>query len=812
MKASYEWIKELAPELKANAAAVERRLNASGTAVDGAERIAEGLEGVVVGEVRAVEAHPKADKLKVTQVFDGKTTHTVVCGAPNVEAGQKVPFAPVGTTLPNGLTLEARAIRSVESAGMICSSEELGLALESDGIMVLGRRLKPGRPFAEALKIRDVIYDLDVTPNRSDLLSHFGLARELAALFEVAAPKVSVRVPASRKKVGDAVTLEVSDGTRCPLYAGRVIEGVRIGPSPEWVQRRLLALGQRPVSNVVDATNLVLLQFGQPLHAFDLDRLKGAHVGVRRAANGEAIRLLDGSEIRLSDDDLVITDAEAPVALAGVMGGLDSEVHDGTTRLMLESAQFAAPGVRRTAKRHGLHTEASHRFERGVDPAMVQVALDACANLIVELAGGEVCSGRVSVDARSHDRAPISIRPSRTELLLGRPVGRTEIRRTLSRLGLRAVPKKSKPKGRAPAESMDFTVPSWRHDLSREVDLIEEVARVAGYDQIPTAMPAQSTAVRSKAFRRPAERRLRLALSGLGFWETVSLGFASPRDGDRFGVDARRLVGIRNPLGEETRYLRFSLVPSLLAAARRNQDGLPSVTDLRFFELGRTFLWPESPAEVPVETPRLCLLLRGRRTPRSWSEAEAAADVRDLVGALEATFHRLGVPMPSIERAERPWLHPRAAGQLVSPSGSIGVFGQVHPDVLDAYELEGPPVFVAEIATSIFEAEHPPRTFSALGAFPPAQRDLSFFVDRERPAGTILEAIREAGAPHQLETVELFDVYEGKGVPEGQRSLAVALVFRSPDHTLTEPEVEAAQAAIVDALEQKFGAVLRSGS
>jgi len=816
MKASLDWIKELLPELKASATAVERKLNASGTAVDGLEMLADRLAGIRVAEVREVAPHPKADKLKVTKVFDGDAVHDVVCGAPNVAEGQRYPFAPVGVALPNGLTIESRSIRGVESHGMLCSADELGLALRADGLMQLKTRMKPGKPLADALKLKDAIFDLDVTPNRPDLLSHFGLARELAALFELSAPKVAVKLKPGRRRVTEAVKLEVDDADRCPLYAGRVIENVRVGPSPDWVQRRLLALEQRPVSNVVDATNLVLLELGQPLHAFDLDRLRGHRVVVRRAKCGEPLRLLDGTNLELADDDLVIADGEAPVALAGVMGGMESEVSEGTTRLMLESALFAPAAVRRTAKRHGLHSEASHRFERGVDPEMVQKALDACAALISELAGGEVSSGRVVEDARDDHPPVVEIRPSRAETVLGRPVPRSEIRRSLSRLGLRAVPTKNKStgksSGKASAESLEFTVPSWRRDLFQEVDLIEEVARMGGYDRIPVAMPLAAPAVRTRAYETRPERRVRRAFEGLGFREAVSLGFASPRDAEIFGVEPRSLVALQNPLGEETRYLRFSMLPGLLAAARRNQDALPSVLDLRFFELGRTFAWKPRESELPDEAPRLGVLMRGRRQPPTWAAEVESLDVFDLSGALEVVFDRIGRPPFVVERDEASWLHPRAAGRWVDEGRTVGRFGQLHPDVMGAYGLEGAPVFVAELDVDALTVKTRRATFSAITSHPPAQRDLSFFVEKERPAGAILDCIREAGASSFLESVELFDVYEGRGVPDGQRSLAVALVFRARDHTMTESEIDEAQTRIVRALEAEHGAMLRSGS
>ncbi len=809
MRVSIEWIKKLIPDLKAPVGAIEKRLNATGTEVVSVHNPADSLAGVIVGEVRSVEPHPEADRLRVTEVFDGTSVHTVVCGAPNVAAGQRVPFAPVGVTLPNGLGIEPRTIRGIESRGMLCAADELGLALSSEGLMVLKPRTKPGKPVADALRLKDAILELELTPNRPDMLSHFGVARELAALFNVPRPKRTARPKQTRKPAADRVRVRVADKDRCSLYCARVITGVRVKPSPDWVQRRLLGLGQRPVSNVVDATNLILLELGQPLHAFDLDRLAGAEVIVRSAKPGEPILLLDGSTRELSSEDLVIADAERPVALAGVMGGQDSEVGETTTDLLLESALFKPSSVRRTAKQHGLHTEASHRFERGVDPEMVELAIDACAELIEELAGGDLLAGRITAPKRRPSSRPtVSIRSERAAMVMGRPTTRKEIREAMSRLGFKSAVQKTK---RA-SDAMRFEVPSWRHDIRREVDLIEEVARLTGYDQIPTVMPPAVPRVRSQTYVPRSERRVRETLAGLGFIEAVSLGFASEREADVFGVPTRDLVALTNPLGEETRFLRFSLLPALLEAAQRNQDSLPSIVDLRLFELGRAFAWEPERSKVPTESRRVGLLMRGRRTPEAWSSRSEPLDIFDLKGSLEVLLDRVGASRPGFERRRVPWLHPRSSTQIADGETVWGWMGELHPDLMAPFGLEGPGPFLAELDLDRLEANVRPRYFRPPSHQPPAQRDLSFFVPRDEAGADVLQTIREAGQAHHLESVRLFDVYEGRGVPDGQKSLAVALVLRAPDRTLTEPEVESAQEVIIAELELRHGARVRSGA
>ncbi len=822
MRASIRWIKELLPDLRARPETIAQRLTAAGLEVEGVENEADALSGVIAAEVKELTPHPSADRLRVAQVFDGEKTLNVVCGAPNVAEGQKVAFAPVGVTLPNGLKLEHRAIRGVDSQGMICSEAELGLSAEADGIMVLKPRTRPGKPLVDVLDLKDVVLELGITPNRADALSHLGLARELAALYRLAAPRLSLRVRETGDAAGELARVEVKD-KRCSRYVSRVLTGIKVGPSPGWMQRRLKAVGLRPISNVVDATNLVLMELGHPLHAFDLDRLNEQRIIVRAARADEKVQLLDGSEHTLTPEDLVIADGVKPVALAGVMGGANSEVEDGSSRVLLEAAVFEPQSVRATAKRRGLHTDASHRFERGVDPNIVEHAIDRCAQLILETAGGVIHKGRVSVEKGPVEPPVVPIRPDRASMLIGRTFDKKEIRDVLTALGLKPVRRPTKPiKKKAGSRRVDFTaealhfqVPSWRVDLHREEDLIEEVARVVGYDDLPALMPPGPSDPWTTAVPFQPEDVVRETLVAEGFFEHISLAFQGDDAVEAFGFEARTAVHLANPLGEGRGLMRMSLLPALLKAARHNQDQLPSETDLRMFEVGRTFRWTAPQAgELPEQPRRVGLLMRGRRFPASW-EAGAVdlVDAFDFKAVVEAVLAGFSVGEMTWKQVSRSWLHPRSATELVAGGESLGVIGEAHPDLMDRYGLEGPPVFLGELDIEALMSRRGPRSsFSPLPKHPPLQRDLSFFVDQTVPAADVLSAIRKTPSSVPLESLHLFDVYEGEGVPDGKKSLAVKLTFRAEDRTLTDQDVEGAQIAIVETLRQQFDAQLRDAS
>ena len=805
MKVSHHWLTLLLKKLGATPAEVASRLTAAGVEVEGLEEEAQAFAGMFVGEITALGPHPSADKLQLATLSLGAESLVLVSGAPNLKVGARVPVARLGAKLKNGVVLAAREIRGVPSPGMLCSAAELGLSEDASGVLLLEGGFPPGTPLAEALGRTDTVLELAPPANRPDLLSHLGVAREVAALFDVELSLPSTKLKEGAEKAKAKAEVEIQARDRSDRYLGRVIEGVKVGPSPAWLVRRLEGLGLRSISNLVDVTNLVLFELGHPLHAFDLDRLEGQRIIVRQAALGETLLTLDGVSRRLEEDDLVIADAVRPVALAGVMGGSASEVSAATTRVLLESAHFDPKSVRRSSKRHGLHTEASHRFERGVDPEMIVVALDRAAALIAELGQGGIAKGRLEAGKKPKAKKAIALRPARAELVLGRVVTQKEIRSTLSRLGLTEVKEKKK---KAPRGALHFAPPSHRLDLSLEVDLIDEIARIGGYGLIPTEMPRAQAQVRTEGVVFDPVATARAALVGEGYFEAISLAFSSRSQCEALGLDVARAVEVQNPLGEESALLRLSMLPALLKAARLNQSVMR--TDVRLFEIGNTFAWADRPGELPVETPSLGVLLRGRRAARGWWDKDTPIDVLDLKGSLEALLEAFGVRGARFVAGASPFLHPGASGRILIGEEAIGIFGELHPDVMARFELEGAKVCVAELSlTPIARLRGGPLRMKALPRFPGVGRDLSFFLDRSIAAEAVLGLVSRAAGP-DLEGAEIFDVYEGKGVPAGKRSMAVALSFRKKERTLTDAEVDASQAAVIAALQSELQAEVRT--
>lgn len=801
MRVLVSWLREMV-DLPADVAEIARRLTMAGLEVEAIDRLDRGLEGVVVGEVR--ERTPiEGTKLSVCRVFDGAEELQIVCGAQNYAAGDHVPLAKVGAVLPDGKSIGRAKLRGIESSGMLCSSRELGSDDGVDGLMILPRETKPGTPIAQVIGRDDVALELNVTPNRADALGHLGVARELATLFGTA-----VRAPEPAIASGGAApaSVEIDDATLCPRYAARVLEGARIGPSPAWMRRRLEALGQRSVNNVVDATNIVLFELGQPMHAFDLDRVAGGRIVVRRARAGETMKTLDGKDRPLHADDLCICDAERPIALAGVMGGEDSEVKDGTTRLLLESAFFLPTSVRRSAKRHGIHSEASHRFERGVDPEGIRRALDRLTALLVDVAGARVVGGPVDVVAKPHVRARVSLRHSRLDALLGTSVPWAEARGILERLGLAHVSGDDK--------AATYEIPGARLDLGREEDLIEEVARVRGFDRIAPKVPPGSGTDAAETTRAAADRRIREGISAGGFDEAMNLAFVSPEETRRIAPDIAPIV-LRNPLSHEQSALRTSLLPALLRNVSHNlRHGAGTV---RLYEIGRVYL-PLTTAptgegnatfRVTNEPTLLALAAVGRRG-EGWTAGRDAYDFYDLKGAVELALESAGISDWTVTATRAPHLHPRASAAIVVGGRTIGTLGELHPTVADAVDLpRGLLVAELDLDAAFAAATLVPR-YTPLPRFPASLRDMAIVVAENVTVADVLARLRAADPERFVENAQLFDVYRGQPLPEGRKNLAFSLRYRAPDRTLTDEDVNRLHAGIVQALQQAFGAELRA--
>ena len=797
MKISVRWLRELCPVTLSDDE-IARKLTSIGLEVEGTEKRAIGA-GVVAAQVVTRTPISGSDHLSLCQVDDGAGTHQVVCGAPNYAAGDIVPMARAGTKLPDGTEIRRAKVRGVESNGMLCSPRELGLSDDHSGLMILPPDVPVGTPLDEVLGLPDTILEVNVTPNRPDALSHLGIARELSAITAV-----PVRIPEARlaEKGELPARVDIEDVQRCPRYVARVIEGVHLGPSPLHVQERLRGCGVRPISNVVDATNLALLELGHPLHGFDLDKLAGRRILVRRAREGEPMTTLDGKERKLSADDLVIADGEKPVALAGVMGGLTSEVGDRTTRILLESAMFDPAGVRRTSRRHGLRTEASHRFERGMDERGAERAANRCAELIVQLAGGRLLPGAIDVYPAPREPVKVMVRPGRVSAVLGVAVGEAEVDRWLRALGL------------VPVGDGRWSVPSWRRDLTREIDCIEEIARLRGYDTIPVKLhPAGVGETAAISPQRRVTAQARTALSAHGFDEAVNYSFVAEKD--LAVVSPQKPVRVANPLTSEQGAMRTTLLAGLLRNVGHNLAR--GVRDVKLYELGRVYLAEPDPRHPsgklawPVHEPRrLALVLTGARRAKSWTGGGDAADYYDLKGSVEDVLEAMGISDPRFRPGPHAALHPASASQLVVAGQPAGHLGQVHPAAAAHFEVPAE-TYVAELDwEALLDHSVALKQLREVPRFPAVARDLAFVVDTALPAEKLLEEIRAADERKLLERVTLFDVYRGPPVPEGRKSVAFGLSLRALDRTLTDAEADALCAAIRDRLKARVRAEIRA--
>jgi phenylalanyl-tRNA synthetase beta chain len=763
--------------------------------------VAEGaseLAGLVVAEVLAVAPHAAGGTLQVCEVSTGAERYRVVCGAPNVRAGVRAAFAPPGAALPGGRRVAVATIRGTASEGMLCSEVELGVGEDASGILLLSADGPVGADLVGHLGLDDAILEVEVTPNRPDCLSILGVAREVAALTggRLRPPDYAVREDLALSTEGWRVTIE--DPELCPRYAARLITDIAVGPSPAWLAQRLRAVGLRPINNVVDVTNYVLWELGHPLHAFDGDLLSGRHVVIRRARPGEAVVTLDGQTRSLGDAMLVIADAARAVAVAGVMGGANTEVRNSTRTVLLESAYFAPGSIRRTAKALGLSTEASYRFERGADVEGLRDALDRAARLIGELGAGRIAAG--VLDAYPTARRPLAVplRLERIRRVVGACPPRTVVGDILRGLGFPATEREG---------GFEVVVPAFRRDVAIEDDLVEEVARVWGYERIPSTLPSGALALTRRPRHLVAQDGVRRALIGAGCQEAVSLSLVDPAHLRHLGLppEDSRVVRLQNPLAADRSVLRPTLLFGLLEAVATNVRR--QTPDVRLFEIGRVFEG-RGAGELPREDMRVGIVLTGLRGPRAWYAARARADVFDVKGAVEGLVEALGRGEVTVEPAMVPYLEDGRAVSVLVQGTPVGMLGELHPAVQRAFDLPAPS-FVAEVSLDAIEAL-PSRViqYRPLARYPGVQRDLAVVVPTDVPSAEVSRAI-EAIQAAWLRRVALFDVYEGAQVGPGRKSLAYGLLYQADDRTLTDAEVNQTHAEVVERLRADLGAEVR---
>ncbi|MCM3746804.1 phenylalanine--tRNA ligase subunit beta [Paenibacillus pasadenensis] len=811
MKISTSWLADYISLEGLTPEEIAEKMTSGGIEIDSVEAVDKGVTGVVVGYVKEKTKHPDADKLNVCKIDVGTGEELqIVCGAANVDAGQYVPVATIGAKLPGDFAIKRAKLRGVESQGMICSALELGLNDKllpkelQEGILVLPK-LPLGKPIGEVLDLNTSVLELDLTPNRSDALSYIGVAYELAALTGHSVKLPDGKVFHAAEKTSDHLSVRIEAREECPHYSARFIKHVQVAPSPLWLQNRLMAAGIRPINNIVDVTNYVMLEYGQPLHAFDADRVADGGIIVRMAREGEELETLDGQQRKLQPHMLVIADSEKAIGLAGVMGGANSEVTADTVNIILESAKFDGSVVRRTSRQLGLRSEASLRFEKEVDPARVIPALDRAAALIAELGQGLVTEGIAQELIHAAQPAVIEVSLERIGRYLGIELSKLEVQTIFGRLGFDSEIRDG--------GLIKVQVPTRRSDITRDVDLIEEVARLYGYDNIPTTPIVGETTPGALTVPQAVRRELRRRLSDAGLNEVISYSFTAPARTKLFPELSQGAVPIRlaMPMSEERSVLRTSLLPQLLETAAYNRNRKNN--DLALFEIGTVFHTDEAElTRLPQEKHRFAVLLTGLRRSAAWNRKAEKVDFYDAKGVLETVFDVLGLTgSVSYEAAAPGDLHPgrTAAVKLAGERGEqiVGYVGQLHPELQQESGLDD--VYVAELdLAALYDAVDRDIVYRQLPRYPASDRDIAVTVDEAVPAAALAAAV-QAAAGELLESVQVFDVYTGEKLGAGRKSVALALVYRHPERTLTDEEVTSAHAAAVAALEQSFSAELR---
>ena len=792
MKVSLKWLQEYVP-VSLEPKELSHKLTMAGIEVGEVEEVGEAWEGVCVGRVREVNKHPNADRLSLCTVDLPGEIHEVICGAPNVAAGQNIAFARVGAELYDGhsgkpVKLKAAKIRGVVSNGMICSEKELGMSEEHEGILVLPEDAPPGMPLLEYLG--DSILELELTPNRPDCLSMLGVAQEVAALTggRVTAPEVAYAE--EERSAGEMATVEIADPDLCGRYTASIVSELKIGPSPVWMQERLKACGMRPINNVVDITNYVMMEYGQPLHAFDYDKVKDHRIIVRRARSGERLLTLDGEDRPLDSEMLVITDPDGPIGLAGVMGGANTEVTEDTKTLLLESANFNNVNIRRTSTRLRLRSEASLRFDKGLSPELPPKGLRRATQLLAELAGGTVAKDIIDVYPGAREKAPVHLTEARIEQVLGISIEMEKMRGVLESLAFECE--------ESGENGLKVSAPYWRTDIGIEDDLVEEVARISGYDDIPTTPLSGRIPPNAPDDARALRDAVKDILAGCGMQEVVNYSLSDVKGLEDAGLGhlaELNSLKVANPLRVEQEYLRMSLRPGLLANVEHNKKYHHG--PLLMFEAGKVYI-PKN-GELPDEQEVLAGVVTG--DPEDPMDGFLRAK-----GVLEMMLGRLGVD-GQFERGEGEGLHPGRVVQVSARGERLAIMGEVHPEVVEAFDIEGASVHVFEVDLAKLRAHLPAaKRYRPVSRYPGALRDLALIVDTDTPSRAVQEVIE--GFP-LVTSVDLFDVYTGDQVSEGKKSLAFRVLYQSPSRTLGEHEVNMVQAQLLEKLGRETGAVLR---
>ncbi|MDQ0197051.1 phenylalanine--tRNA ligase subunit beta [Neobacillus ginsengisoli] len=803
MFVSYKWLRDYVDLSGVTATELAGKITKSGIEVEGVEVLNEGIKGVVIGYILEREQHPNADKLSKCLVdVGGEAPVQIICGASNVAKGQKVAVAMVGAVLPGNFKIKRAKLRGEESNGMICSLTELGMEGKivpkeySEGIFVFPGDAEVGTDALALLNRDDEVLELGLTPNRSDCLSMLGVAYEVAAILgrEVKLPEISLQ--STNENATDYIKVTVDAYEDNPLYVAKLIKNVKIGPAPLWMQTRLMSAGIRPHNNVVDITNYILLEYGQPLHAFDYDRLGSKEIVVRRATAGEKFVTLDDVERTLSSDHLVITNGTEPVALAGVMGGANSEVTADTTTVLLEAAYFNGAAVRKASKDHGLRSEASARFEKGVDPNRVRAAGERAAYLMAKYANGEVLEGAGEVDTLTVEPAVVSITLEKINRVLGTDINIHDVKAIFDRLQFAVTLEEG---------IITVTAPTRRGDIKIEEDLIEEVARLYGYDNIPKTLPFGSTTPGKLSDYQKKRRVVRQYLEGVGLYQAVTYSLTSEEKAAQFALVSRDYIRLAMPMSEDRSILRLSIMPQLLEVLKYNSARQND--SLGVYETGAVFL-ANGKDVLPVEEEHLAAAITGLWHAHSWQGEKKAVDFFVLKGILEGLFAKLGLAEQiAYVQAKVEGMHPGRTAEIHLNGKKIGFVGQVHPSVQKELDLKDTYVFELSLKT-VLEEQTPPLQYESIPRFPSITRDIALVANTETVSGTLKDIILTAGG-QLLKEVHVFDLYEGERMEEGKKSIAFSLKYADPERTLTDEEVTKVHNQVLEALKEQAGAVLR---
>ncbi|MDO5024151.1 phenylalanine--tRNA ligase subunit beta [Slackia piriformis] len=810
MKVSLKWLSDYV-DVPSDIKEFCDRLDLTGTGVEGVETLGATFDGVVVGYVETCEEHPDSDHMHVVTVdVGGEEPIQIVCGAPNIAQGIKVPVATVGAVLPGDFKIKKSKLRGVASCGMCCSKRELGLGTDHEGIWVLPEDAVVGTSIAEYLGLTDTVIDLEITPNRPDCLSMVGFAREVGAMYGLDWREPAAQLEEADESIEGQVSVTIDDAERCPRYTARLIKGVKVGPSPDWLVERLTAIGQRSINNIVDVTNYVLFELGQPLHTFDFDTLDledgAAHIIVRAAQDGEKLVTLDETERELTSDMTVIATPKRAVALAGVMGGLDSEVTDATVNVLLETAAFSPAHTSRTSRNLGLISESSLRYERRVDDMNVDERADYAAALIAEVSGGTVCSGIVDEwPAGTPEERVLAFRIERFQRMMGEAIPVEFVTDCLDRLGCIVTDEGE--------GVLRVVAPTFRPDLEREIDLYEEVLRLYGMDRIPSTLPAGRGRLGVRTPQQLVDAKLHATLSACGMNETMTYSFAAADDVEKLRMNEEGLgeaAELINPMNAEQSCMRRTIVPGLLRSVAYNQSR--GVSNIQLYEIGTVFSAREGAAQ-PKERRKLAGVLAGAMGPVAWNNAPASFDFFDGKGVLESIARELALPkvrFKALSAEEAPHLQPGRAAQMLSGGDVVGWVGEIHPLAADAFEAAAP-VVAFELDMAVLErAARPARDYVDVPQFPAVARDAAFVVDESVTNEKLMQCMTSAGGK-LLEGVQLFDVYrDEERIGAGKKSMAYSLTYRAADRTLTSEEVDKAHDRLVKKVSNATGAEQRA--